>query len=118
MVRIPALVLLFFVASCCGSRELNSFESAKLTPGLLALLTEESAPDELYDFSMRADGTKEYGIIIRSTTPDELRARGVRVQSAIGDVITVRVSKEELRALLALPSVRPVDQGSKNQLHR
>ena len=117
MVRIPAILLLFFVASCCGSRELSSSERAKLTPGLLALLTEESAPDALYDVSMRADGTKEYGIIVRSTNPDELRAQGIAVQSAIGDVITVRVSKEQLRSLLSLPSVRSVDQGSKNQLH-
>lgn len=118
MVRIPAILLLFFVASCCGSRELSSSERAKLTPGLLALLTEESAPDELYDVSMRADGTKEYGIIIRSTNPDELRAQGIKAQSAIGDVVTARVSKEQLRSLLSLPSVRSVDQGSKNQLHK
>jgi len=116
MVRVPAILLLFFVASCCGSRELNSSERAKLTPGLLALLTEESAPDELFDVSERADGTKEYGIIIRSTNPDELRAQGIKVQSAIGDVITARVSKEQLRSLLSLPSVRSVNQGNKNQL--
>jgi len=118
MVRVPAIVLLFLVASCCGSHELSSSERAKLTPGLLALLTEESAPDELYDVSMRTDGTKEYGIIIRSATPEELRAHGVNVQSVIGDVVTARVSKAELRALLSLSSVRSVDQGNKNQLHR
>ena len=118
MVRIPAVLLLFVVASCCGSRELSSTERAKLTPGLIALLTEESAPDALYDVSVLADGTKEYGIIIRSTNPDELRAQGIKVQSVIGDVITARVSKAQLRSLLSLPAVRSVDEGNKNQLHK
>jgi hypothetical protein len=118
MVRIASIILLLFVASCCGSRELSSLERAKLTPGLLALLTEESAPDDLYDVSTGSDGTKEYGVIIRSTNPGELRAQGIKVQSVIGDVITARVSKEQLRSLLSLPSVRSVDQGSMNQLHK
>jgi hypothetical protein len=119
MVRIPVFLLLFVVvASCCGSRELSSAERAKLTPGLLALLTEETVPDELYDVTIRPDGTKEYGIIIRSTEPDDLRAQGIGVQSVIGDVITARVSREQLRSLLSIPSIRSVDQGSKNHLHR
>ena len=118
MTRFPAILLLLFATSCCGSRELSSAERAKLTPGLLALLTEESVPDEFYDVNVRADGTKEYGVIIRSTNPDELRAQGIKVQSLFGDAITARVSKDQLRALLSLPSVRSLDEGSKNQLHR
>jgi hypothetical protein len=116
LLRIPALMLLLFAVSCSGTHDLTSSEREKLTPALIALLTEESAPDELYDVTLRTDGTKEYGIIIRSTNPDELRAHGINVQSAIADVVTARVTKDQLRSLLALPSVRSVDQGSKNQI--
>jgi hypothetical protein len=118
MLRYPAILLLVFATSCCGSRELSSAEKAKLTPGLQALLTEQSLPDELYDVTVGADGTKEYGVIIRSNSPDEIRAQGIKVQSAFGDVVTARVSKDQLRTLLSLPSVRSVDEGGKNQLHK
>jgi len=117
MVRIPAILLLVFCASCCGSRELTSVERAKLTPGLIALLTEESVPDELYDTSLGADGTKEYGVIIRASDVQELRNHGIKVQSAIGEIVTARVSKEQLRSLLSLTSVKSVDQGSINRPH-
>ena len=118
MVRIALLFLAVLVISCGGTRDLTPADRAKLTPGLVALLTEESVPDELYDVSVRPDGTKEYGIIVRAATPDELRAQGIKVQSALGDVITVRVSKEQLRVLLSLPSVRSLDQGNTNQPHK
>ena len=117
MIRIPAFLLALAVLSCGSSRDLSPSERAKLSPGLLALLTEEQAPDELYDVTLRPDGVKEYGVIIRSAVPEELRAQGIRIQSTFGDVLTARVTREELRSLLALPSVRSVEQGSTNQLH-
>lgn len=118
MARFILLFLAVLVVSCGGTRELTPGDRAKLSPGLIALLTEESVPDELYDVTVRSDGTKEYGVIVRAASPDELRARGISVQSVLGDVLTVRVSKEQLRAMLSLPSVRSVDQGNRNQLHR
>jgi hypothetical protein len=118
MLRLSAVLLLLCCASCCGSRELSPAERSKLTPGLLALLTDETAPDGLFDSSVRTDGTKEYSVIIRSTSADELRSKGIRVQSVIGDIVTAQVSKEELRSLLSLASVRSVDQGSRNQPNR
>jgi hypothetical protein len=117
MFRVPAVLLMFLCASCCGPRELTSVERAKLTPGLIALLTEESVPDELYDTSLSADGTKEYGVIIRASDAQELRNHGIKVQSVINDIVTARVSKEQLRSLLALASVRSVDQGNVNRPH-
>jgi hypothetical protein len=117
MVRVSALLLSLFMISCSASRDLNPEERAKLSPGLIALLTEDSVPDELYDVTHRPDGSKEYGVIIRSTQPEVLRAHGIAVQSAIGDVITARVTRDQMRSLLALPSVRSVEQGTKNQLH-
>jgi hypothetical protein len=117
MYRTAAAVLLVLLVSCRGSRELSSVELSKLTPGLQALLTEERVPDELYDTSIAPDGTKEYGVIVRSGNADELRAAGIKVQSVIGDIITARVSKEQLRTLVALPSVKSIDQGNTNRPH-
>jgi hypothetical protein len=117
MFRVPAVLLMFFCASCCGPSELTSLERAKLTPGLIALLSEETVPDELFDTSVGADGTKEYGVIIRASDAQELRDHGIKVQSVIGEIITARVSREQLRSLLSLKSVRSVDQGSVNRPH-
>jgi hypothetical protein len=117
MVRIAAILLLVLFISCCGSKEMTSAEREKLTPGLQALVAEESVPDELFDTNVTADGTKEYGVIIRSTNAEELRSHGIKVQSVIGDIITARVSKEQLRSLVALPSVRSVEQGNRNRPH-
>jgi len=74
-------------------------------------------PADRYDMTRRPDGTREYGIIIRTTSVDSLRAAGIRIQSVFGDVITARVSVDELRTIVRLPSVRAVQSGGKNTLH-
>lgn len=101
---------------CCGSRELTPEERAKLEPRLLALLTEEDSSEELYDVTQRADGTKEYGVIVRCTKPDELRAAGIPVRSVISDVVTANVTREQLRLILSFSSVRWVEQGSRLEI--
>jgi len=66
------------------------------------------------DMSVRSDGTRVYGVIIRASNPDELRNAAIPLTSVTGDVITARLSLEELRKLIRLPSVRWVETGSTN----
>jgi hypothetical protein len=112
-----SLLLMFVLFSCGGPPTLTDQELAKLDPYLHALITEGTVPAERYDMTLRPDGTREYGIIIRTTSVDSLRAAGVRVQSVFGDVVTARVSVDELRNIVRLPSVRAVQSGGKNTLH-
>jgi hypothetical protein len=112
-----SLLLTFVVMSCGGSPTLTDQERAKLDPYLQSLLTEGTVSADRYEMTVRPDGTREYGIIVRTTSVDSLRAAGIRVQSVFGDVVTARVSVDELRVIARLPSVRAVQNGGKNTLH-
>jgi len=112
-----SIFLALLVLSCGGPMALTDAERAKLDPGLQALLTEGTGTDSGYDVTIRPDGTREYGVIVRTTDAEQLRAAGIRVQSVLGDVVTVRVTVDELRTVARLPSVRAVHNSGKNTLH-
>lgn len=48
---------------------------------------------------------------------EELQSTGIKIQSVFGNVLTARLTLPELRKILSLPSVRSVENGSKNYLH-
>jgi hypothetical protein len=110
------LVLCCFFA-CRTAAPLTDAEKAKLDAPLLALLQGNHLAETDYVVSTRSDGTKQYAVIIRSGNPDELRASGIPVDAVVGDVITARVSKEELRKLVSLPSVRAVTNSGRDYPH-
>ena len=100
---------------CVSSTTLSESERQKLDPQLTMLVRGDAASDAGYDVGLRADGSKEYGVIIRSTNAAEIRNAGIQVGSAFSDVVTARVTIAELRKILTLPSVRSVQASSKNQ---
>jgi hypothetical protein len=110
-------VLCLFALSCSGSMTLSEAERSKLDPPLTKLLVDERVLDADYDVGLRPDGSKEYGIIIRSHNVEDLRSAGIRVGSVFGDVITARVTIPELRKVLGITSVRSIQVGSKNYPH-
>lgn len=114
LVSAVLLALILFAPSCSGTKSLTASEKAKLDPQLLVLLQDENIVESDYSISLRQDGTKQYAVIIRGTNPEELRAAGIALQAVMGDVITARVTKEELRKVVALPSVRAVQNSSKD----
>lgn len=103
--------------SCRTAAPLTDAEKAKLDSQLLALLQQHDVVDNDYVVSYRANGVKQYAVIIRSSNAGELRAAGVPVEAVVGDVITARVTREELRRLVALPSVRAVTNSGRDYLH-
>jgi hypothetical protein len=107
----PLLGLLLF--SCSGAR-LSDVERSKLDPALQRLLSGERVVESEYDTAIRPDGSKEYALVVRSSNVDELKKAGIQVSSVFGDVVTVRVTLEELRKVVALSTVRSVQNGSKN----
>lgn len=102
------------LVSCAVTNRLSDAERAKLDPPLQRLLTQERVVESDYDTTVRADGSREYGLSVRTSNADEIRKAGIRVSSVFGDVVTVRVTLEELRKLVGLSSVRSVQSGSKN----
>jgi hypothetical protein len=109
--------LLLILVGCSSTTELTDVERQKLDLPLQRLLMGERIAESEYDIGTRPDGTKEYAVIVRSKNVEELKAAGIRVSSAFSDVVTVRVTFDELRTLVSLPSVRSVEAGSKNSLH-
>ncbi len=107
--------LLLLLVGCAGTTELTEIERQKLDPQLTKLLRGESAADLDFDAGLRKDGSKEYGVIIRSRNVEELKQVGIQVGSAFSDVITARVTIPELRKIVSLGSVRAVQASSKNR---
>ena len=71
------------------------------------------------EITHRADGTKEYAVIVRSEHPEAIKALGVNVSSVFGDVIVVHVTLEELKNIVSLTySSRSYKLDQKEQYYR
>jgi hypothetical protein len=117
MHKILLLLAVGMLTSCCSKPGLTVEERAKLDPYLQELLDGQTIAADRYDVTIRPDGTKEYGVIIRTDAPEEVRALGIPVGSVFGDVVTVRVSPEELKLIISLKSVRNIQNSGRNLPH-
>jgi hypothetical protein len=110
---LPFLALIFF-AGCGGSvHELTAIEQMKLDPALQRLIMGSGIDPVDYDISRAPNGDLKYGVIVHSTDVEELKGAGYNVTSNFDGVMVVRVTVDELRGLVALPSVKAVSAGSK-----
>jgi len=114
MMRMALAVICLLLVSCSGAKQLSDNERSKLDPAVQRLLTRERVVESDYDSTVRPDGSREYGLVVRGGNADEVKKAGIRVSSVFGDVMTVRVTLEELRKLVGLSSVRSVQNSSKN----
>jgi hypothetical protein len=114
MTKIIGAICLLLLLACASASELTQAERQKIDPPLLKLLSGSGVEDSKIESRLRSDGVKEYEVIIRAKTTEELKSAGIKIQSAIGDVITARLTIQELRSILKLPSVRSVESGSQN----
>jgi hypothetical protein len=105
------------LGACSTTTSLTEVERQKLDPQLVRLLNGDSGTDSDFDSTVRKDGAREYGVIIRSDNADEVKKAGIQIGSAFNNIITARVTPAELRKILTLPSVRSVQSSSKNYPH-
>jgi hypothetical protein len=118
MDRFVLFAMVILTAWSCGSGSgLTDTEFSKLDPMLQSLLSAGTGTPERYDITRRTDGTEEYGIIVRTSAPEELRAAGVVPNSIVGEIVTVRATLEEVRAIARLASVRGLQSATMNTLH-
>ena len=125
MCRFPAVartqVLFVICASCvlllgCSSTtHLTDQEMAKIDPHVQRVLAGERVPGLEELSSLRADGSREYPVVVRTTNPKELDALGITPHSRFGDMITVRVTAEEIKKLAQLGSVTAIRAGAPNE---
>ena len=105
-----ALALLSF--HCSSSNSLSQAERAKLDSHLIHLLEGNKIDKNFVRETVQPDGSMEYAVTIRTDHPEEITALGVTVSSIFGDVIVVHATKEELKKIIPLPSVRSLEAGS------
>jgi hypothetical protein len=103
--------------SCSANRELTKEHMEKLHPQLRLVLSNPSVNVPNLDVSERADGEKEYGVIIRCANIDELRAAGIPVASVMRDLVTARLTRRELMAAARLASVQSIEPATQNFPH-
>jgi hypothetical protein len=107
-------LLTLMVFQCAPSRSPSDTELSKLDNILRHLLINDEVDDKNIKISLRANGEKEYAVIIRSDNIEELKKTGIQLSSALGDVIVTRVTKEELKKIISLRSIKSVEVGSRN----
>jgi hypothetical protein len=110
------LPLAAVLASCSADPVLSAEDQAKLDPMLQELVSGRDIAERRYDISLRPDGTKEYGVIVQTSAPDDVRALGISIGSVFGEIVTVRVNTAELKLLAALKSVRSIQNSGQNTL--
>ena len=105
-----ACALLLLLAGCSASHDLTPEQKSKLDARLQILIGSDarSLPDGL-DTTNRPDGTREYAVIIRGGKAEEIKAAGIRVAGVVGELVTARVTIEELRTLARLQGVRSIE---------
>jgi hypothetical protein len=113
-VTLVALALL--LAGCSpGMTRLTPDEEKKFDPALRALLAGETVREADYDLLPGTGSEKEYAVIVRADDFNDVRKGGYTVMSAFGEAGVVRVTLAQMRRLAAMPGVRSITNGSKNQ---
>jgi hypothetical protein len=109
-----ALASILVWIGCSQKPRLTDEERARIHPQIQRLLAGEQVP-ELEEFSaIRAEGSREFPLIVRMGNPDELASIGINPQSRFGELVTVRVTKEEIVKIARLPSVIMIEPSSRN----
>ena len=111
-------VLALLSLQCSLPQPLSDVEKAKLDPPLLHLFNNDREDDKRLDITHRADGTKEFAVIVQSEHPEAIRALGINVSSVFGDIIVVHVTLEELKKIVSLSTVKAVRTGSKRTIQQ
>jgi hypothetical protein len=112
---IRSFVLAFLIAGCAATGpQLTPLEEQKLDPALQRLVLGTTASRTEYDSTPGPSGEDKFGVLVRTDNIDDVRKEGFTVTSAFGEVAVVRVTIVQLRALVSLPSVKNVTNGSKN----
>lgn len=114
MIRLALLLSFVFLSSCSQSIRLTPKEQTKLDPKLQMLLEGKNVVDTDYDMTTRTDGAKEYGVIVRGASANDVREAGIRVGSVVGEIMTARVTLSELRTLCDLKSVRSIQNSGRD----
>ena len=114
ILKIILLTLVLILSACTSGAQLSRAEQEKLDPALQKLLLEDPLPEKNYSISVTADGQKLYGVIITSTNPDDLEKTGIVPNTISGEIVTARITIEEMKKAVLLESVKMIKNSSKS----
>jgi hypothetical protein len=111
---IRSFIVALILAGCAATGpQLTPLEEQKLDPALQRLVLGTPASRTEYDITPGPSGEDTFGVLVRTDNVDDVRNAGFDVTSAFGDVAVVRATMKQLRALVLLPSVKSLRNGSK-----
>ena len=111
----PLIFYFVFLSLGCTSKQvLNRIEKEKLDPQLQQLLLGENISDTHYSVSVNQDGVKQYGVIIRAEKVDDILSLGITLNSVHGDIITAKLTTDQIRRIVNLNSVKNVKNSTKS----
>ena len=114
ILRLILLTTVLILSGCTSGAQLSRAEQEKLDPSLQKLLLGEPLPAGNYNISETSDGQKLYGVIITSTNPDDLEKAGVVPNTIVGEIVTARITVEEMKKAVRLDSVQKIKNSSKS----
>lgn len=110
LLRLFFLVLAWMAVGCSNSAPiLTDAQMNKLDPALQRLVEGEPRGMDRYSTSERDDGTTVYGVILRSDDPASLQDAGLPVNSVQGDIVTARLTIDQIRRAARLDAVRRIE---------
>ena len=117
---LPIMLAVFTLLSvqCSPVKSLSENEKAKLDTPLLHLLSGDREDERRLDITYRADGTKEYAVIVQSENPEAIRELGINISSVFGDIIVVHATLEELKIIVSISTVNALRTGSKRKIQQ
>lgn len=103
-------VLLIGTNGCASSETaLTSAQRQKLDPALQRLLRGGARSIDRYETHERTDGATVYSVILRSDRPEALRDAGLPLNSVRDDIITARLTINQLKEAARLEAVRSIE---------
>jgi len=103
----------------CSSKEiLTEAEKEKLDYQLQRLMTGEVVADNLFNVYTDESGNKRYGVVITASDPEALGRNGIPINSVSGQIITAKLTLDEIRKVLNIPGVKSIQNTSKNYPHQ
>lgn len=114
ILKLILLTMVLIISACTSGAQLSRAEQEKLDPSLQKLLLGDPLPESNYSISETANGQKLYGVIITSTNPDDLEKAGVVPNTVSGEIVTARITVEEMKKAVLLDSVKNIKNSSKS----
>jgi len=100
--------------SCSAEKQLTKSETEKLDHALQRLVSGQKVVAEQYNIITDSDGSKRYGVIIKTSDPEALQKSGIHLNSVFGENATANLTIEDIRKVVGLPFVLSIKNSIKS----